>query len=277
MSSMITPQNAPRDSGALAGQSRAMRFRLALSCEMFQPDSPEEAAFIGKDANAQAAELLAALNRWDVAGGGNGAAAAAPMQQQPPQQQQAPPMQQQPAVGPPGMAPPPMQQGPPPMQQQQTAPPPMQQQQQAPPPMQQQQAGPPPMQQQQPQPPPRQPVTSADPTNAGTAAQPQQPPAGAGASVLIQAVQAVQQATTSMLTKVDALGSNQGQLNQQVAQIHQCVMGMAKTQQALAVLIFMVAEGSLGLNKSQLAKMVAMDTEESLAQLLITAGGPGKG
>ena len=293
-SAMITPQNAPRDSAALAELPRAMRFRVALSCNMFPPDGPEEAAFIGKDKHAQAAELLAALGRWDKANGSNGAAPAQqPTQAAPPMQQ--PPVQQ-PSVGPPGMAPPPMnaggpppmQAGPPPMQQPSVGSPPMQAggppPMGAPPPMQPpagpppMQGGPPPMQQQQPmQPPPRQPVTHTDPTNHGDQAQPPLAGGGQAAGALLQAVKGVQEATAAMVGQVNTLSQTAGTNNQKIAEIHQVVIGMAKTQQSLAVLIFMVAENNMQLTKPQLAKMVAMDTEESLAQLLLTSGGQGKG
>lgn len=88
----------------------------------------------------------------------------------------------------------------------------------------------------------------------------------------------MQTATEAMLNKVSQIGEVQGPMAQQITEIHLAVLGMSKTQQSLAVLMFMVAEQVLQMPKSSLAKTVAMETEDSLEALLTAAAGSsGKG
>ena len=75
------------------------------------------------------------------------------------------------------------------------------------------------------------------------------------------------------MAKIGGMEAQQGAVAQQIAVLHEIVMGMAKTQQSLAVLCFMMAEETLSMGKPQIAKMVAEEIQESVDGPLSPAGG----
>lgn len=61
MSGMQTVESVPRDINTILGLSRAIRYRLVLNLGIFQNGSPEEGSFIGADNQTQSQMLLDAL------------------------------------------------------------------------------------------------------------------------------------------------------------------------------------------------------------------------
>ena len=272
---MVDVDNAPRDLNALTALSRAIKYRLALNLPLFQAGSDQESAWISMSEGQQAQELLNALLAHD-AGQQPAVTQQAPPPQAPaqaPPQQTGAPVTPAPMMAAPGapIAPAPMAAAPYTGQATPQAPPQMgaaQAQQPPPPPL----AGAPaasappaftpqytppqfgqppqaPAQQTLPhmQPPPavppaapmRQPVTQGDPANVG--AQTPQPP-GAG-SVLV--------GLQNALANLDA----------KLGDIDSVLLGMARTQQVLTILMLEVGEKVLDLPKPALIKMIVQAKE----------------
>ena len=98
---LVTPENAPRDAAGLQLLSRPKRYNLALAMGMFPNESPEEQAFIAADDQTQVQALQGALAHRDAIGG------VAPQQYAPAPQQYAPAPQQYAPAPVPQYAPPP--------------------------------------------------------------------------------------------------------------------------------------------------------------------------
>lgn len=91
---MITPDNAPRDLGALTALSRAVRYRLALNTNIYQAGSDQEKAWVAMTPQQQAESLLGVLQDRDRNAGQSPAAPAV----QPAPQPAAQPMMSQPTA-----------------------------------------------------------------------------------------------------------------------------------------------------------------------------------
>lgn len=101
----LTVQNAPRDLEQLKRVKRGALYRLALALNLWAGDPKAEEAFLLRNHEEQAQDLLAGFLAWDAQhGGGNGNGQAAPAQPAPqvmqpaPQQMQPMPMQPTPQV-----------------------------------------------------------------------------------------------------------------------------------------------------------------------------------
>lgn len=242
MITLVTAQNVPRDINELAKLTTTARYRICLSLNMWNGDTRAESAFLARDANGQANDLLLALAQYDA---NNGQVPAAQQQQ----------VQQQPAFQPPAALPP-----------------------------QQLQSSPQPVAFQPPQP-LRQPSTVTDPTNGGAVRQPQahiqapvqapiqtpqhqlqqlQPQPGAGAQ-LLAAVGSLHEQITNLVGVVEDEVAGQGDLED----VRNIILGMARTQRSLAVIVLLVAEQQLGFSGESLQNLIVAKLKDDSLKAFI--------
>ncbi len=286
----ITVENAPRDLESIKTIPSMVRYRLALTLGIMPNDQQAIAGFAAQPIDVQAQQLLAGFQAHDQRVGAAPAAApqqpapgpapgmggpppgqmapppmmAAPGQMAPPQMMAPPPMgappqqpqgyQQAPPNGappghmqmPPGFAPP---GGPPP--QAMGAP-----GQMGPPPQMQAPQGAPPQMQQQPAPPPRTPSTASDPG--------QQPGAG-GIDAIARGVGAILQSIEALKATVD----DEVPGIENVDAVYEAVLGVAATQQVVAVLLVLLLENVGQMPRQLIYAAVREEIEKDSASALL--------